>query len=70
MNEEKNVIEFDEVTDIEKEPNGCWRCSSESFWAEETVIEDESVWVHYACINCSSTWQVGYEATQLFVAEQ
>ncbi|MEY8215126.1 MAG: hypothetical protein RPR97_11695 [Colwellia sp.] len=70
MNEEKNVIEFDEVTTIEQEPDCCWRCGSNGFWAVETIIEDQSVWVHYACTNCSGTWQVGYEASELYIAEQ
>ena len=70
MNEENNVIEFDEEIDIDNSPNCCWRCQSSDSGVEDIVVESDLVVVHYACNDCSSTWEVKYEPTTLFIAAQ
>ncbi len=70
MNEEINVIEFDEEIGIEHSPNSCWRCKSSDSGIEDTVVESDTVIVHYACNDCSSAWEVKYEPTTLFIAAQ
>jgi len=70
MYEENEVIEFDEEIGIEHSPNCCWRCKSSDSGIEDTVVESNTVVVHYACNHCSSTWEVKYESTTLFIAAQ
>ncbi|WP_338265060.1 hypothetical protein [Marinomonas pontica] len=66
----RNVIAFDELIDIDHEPSCCWRCKGNDVELENTECEDESIWAHFICNDCSSVYQVGYQATQIYIPEQ
>jgi hypothetical protein len=70
MCEENKVIQFDEEMDIDRSPNCCWRCESSDSSVEETDVDFDTVAVHFVCNDCSSTWEVRYDAITLFIATQ